>query len=182
MRSAGRQAAVGSRRCVRCPTTYPPHLVEFAFRTRRARRNTVCCMCEQAARQKRRNPYLVKAHSVIRRHAEGLKISKEDLVAVFGWDPQILAEDAEHQFGGRCNYCPEHYAGMRNGLADLTLDIVDRSRPPYYCTNTKWCCQTCNRNKGTMAPGAFEAKRLISDLWNRSKNEPPEQLTLFATG
>ena len=85
-------------------------------------------MCERVSRQNQRNPYLVKAHNVIRRHANGLKISKDKLVTVYGWDPQILAQKAEHVHAGRCNYCHEPYMG----LADITLDIQDRRREPYY--------------------------------------------------
>ena len=157
---------------------YPRHLVEWAFRINQSGRKGLCCMCERVSRQNQRNPYLVKAHNVIRRHANGLKISKDELITVYGWDPQILAQDAEHQHAGRCNYCPEPYMG----LADITLDIQDRRRLPYYRTNTKWCCQGCNRNKGVMTPEEFEAKRQIRALWNQSKTNPPEQLALFEAG
>ncbi len=71
---------------------------------------------------------------------------------------------------------------MGHGLADLTLDIQDPTRPPHYCTNTKWCCQTCNRDKGPMSPEEFEAQRQISKLWKLPKTEPPEQGMLFDVG
>jgi hypothetical protein len=171
-------AVVKSCTCIRCRTVYPPHLVEWAFRVNQLGRKRLCCMCERVSRQNQRNPYLVKAHSVIRRHADGLKIRREDLVTIYGWDPQILAQDAEHQYAGRCNYCRDPYIG----LADITLDIQDRQRKPYYCTNTKWCCQGCNRDKGVMTPEEFEARRQIRALWKQSKNDPPEQLMLFEAG
>jgi hypothetical protein len=118
--------AVRSCSCIRCRTVYPPHLVEWAFRVNQSGRKRLCCMCERESRQNQRNPYVVKAHSVIRRHAERLKIGREDLVTIYGWDPQILAQDAEHQYAGRCNYSHEPYIE----LADITLDIQDRRRKP----------------------------------------------------
>lgn len=170
--------------CVRCGTVYPPHLVEWAFRAHRAGlyRKRLCEVCAQTARRKHRNPWVIKAHSVMRNHADRRGIDKDELVAVYGWDPQRLALDAEHQYAGGCNYCGELYAGMGHGLADITLDIQDPTRHPYYCTNTKWCCQTCNRDKGAMSPEAFEARRQVLNHWKWSKNQPPEQGTLFEAG
>ena len=49
-------------------------------------------------------------------------------------------------------------------LAAITLDIQDRGRKPYYRTNTKWCCQGCNRDKGVMTRGEFEARRQIAAI------------------
>jgi hypothetical protein len=135
-------------------------------------------MCERTNRRSQRNPYVLKAQSVIRRHAEGLGIAKEELVTVYGWDPRILAQHAEHQYAGSCYYCGDPYVG----LADVTLDIQDRCRKPYYCTNTKWCCLDCNRDKGVKTPEEFEARRRIKALWRLPKEVPPEQLTLFEAG
>jgi hypothetical protein len=160
--------------CPSCGIEYPPRLVEWAFRDRRR----VCEMCKQT-RRKQRNPWAVKAQNAIRHHAPRLGIDKGELVTVYGWDPQRLALDAEHQYAGRCNYCGKPYAGMGHGLADITLDIQDPTRPPYYCTNSKWCCQRCNRDKGAMSPEAFEARRQVLNHWKWSKNQLPEQGMLF---
>lgn len=102
----------------------------------------------------------------------------DELVVVYGWDPQQLAGDAERQYAIGCSYCPREFAGP----FDITLDVVDRSRDPYYLTNTKWCCQACNRDKGAMSPEAFEAKRQIMKLWKLAKNQPPQQGMLFEAG
>jgi hypothetical protein len=98
---------------------------------------------------------------VIRRHADRFGIDKDELITVYGWDPRRLAHDAEHQYTEGCNYCREQYAGMGRGFADITLDIQDRNRPPYYLTNTKWCCQACNRKKGARSPEEFELDRQV---------------------
>lgn len=172
------------RRCARCGVLYPPHLVERTFRPRRSVRDasctnyrtSVCRPCEQTARdaKKLNNRWAVKARDVIRRHAARFEISKEDLVERYGWDPKRLAHDAEHQYGNGCNYCGEQYQAMGHGLGDITLDVMDRDRSPYYRTNTKWCCQTCNRKKGAMAPEDFELDRQVYEVWRRWRDQPPE--------
>jgi 5-methylcytosine-specific restriction endonuclease McrA len=173
--------------CTGCGRSYAPHLAEWAFRTHRTAehassrnyRKRVCRECERQRRQ--RNRWAVKAQNVIRHHANRFGIDRDELITVYGWEPTQLAHDAEHLYtNGRCSYCPRFYAEMGNGTADITLDIQDRGRPPYYCTNTKWCCQSCNRRKGAMTPEAFEANRQLWELWRRSKIDPPgEQGTLF---
>jgi 5-methylcytosine-specific restriction endonuclease McrA len=165
------------RRCNRCGTTYPSHLVEGAFRTGRwqdasrhqvSRRTRYTCRpCEQTARDSKKisNRWAVKARDVIRRHAVRFEIAKDHLIQRYGWEPERLAHDAEFQYGNGCNYCGHQYSEMGHGLGDITLDVVDRNKPPYYRTNTKWCCQTCNRKKGVMAPEAFEVDRQIFEVW-----------------
>lgn len=170
------------RRCNRCGTYYPSHLVEGAFRrsgftrdasnVRRQYRNTICRPCEQTKRDQRKlgNRWAVKARDVIRRHATRFGIDKNDLVTRYGWEAERLAHDAEFQYGNGCNYCGHQYREMGHGLGDITLDVVDRDKPPYYRTNTKWCCQTCNRKKGVMEPEAFEVDRQVYEAW-RQHNE-----------
>lgn len=169
---------MSGRRCNRCGTDYPPHLVETAFRTNNTRgrhdaskRRWLCRACEQTGRDGRKvvNRWPVKARDVIRRHAVRLGVDKADLIGRYGWDPERLAHDAQYQYGNGCNYCGGNYAQMGHGLSDITLDIMDRDKPPYYRTNTKWCCQTCNRKKGTMTPDDFEADRQVWELWRRQR-------------
>lgn len=183
---------VVGRRCNRCGEMYPPHLVEAAFRSVRTRDascvrrpGNICRACADTARDQRKvaNRWAVKARDVVRRHAIRLEISKEDLVERYGWNPGLLAHDAEFQYGNGCNYCAHPYIEMGHGLADITLDIQDRSKPPGYRTNTKWCCQTCNRKKGAMTPEAWEAHL---EMWRRwashqqmLKNDPQSCGLLF---
>lgn len=175
------------RRCNRCGTLYPPHLVETAFRldtssrTRGTfRRKTICRACDQTSRDQRKtvNRWPVKARDVIRRHAVRLGVDKADLVGRYGWDPNRLAHDARYQYGNGCSYCGGNYAEMGHGLADITLDIIDRDRPPYYRSNTKWCCQTCNRKKGAMSSEDFEADRQMWELWRRNRQDVDEDPAL----
>jgi hypothetical protein len=180
MEQAGRQ-------CSRCGTLYPPHLIEHAFRVDRVRRDAsrrrkwICRPCEQTARDQRKigNRWAVKARDVIRRHALRLEVPKDDLITVYGWDPNRLAHDAEFQYGNGCNYCGHAYQDMGHGLSDITLDIMDRTQPPYYRTNTKWCCQTCNRKKGDKGPGWFEADRQVYERWRQWRKLPPQDRGLL---
>jgi hypothetical protein len=173
------------RTCARCGTSYPSALSEAAFRSAaslrdassRKYRATICRPCEQTRRDKLKllNRWAVKARDTIRRHAIRLQVPKPDLVNVYGWDPKRLAHDAEFQYSNGCNYCGGLYADMGHGLTDITLDLVDARRPPYYRTNTKWCCQTCNRKKGDRGPEFFEADRQVYELWNVAQRLPPEE-------
>jgi 5-methylcytosine-specific restriction endonuclease McrA len=185
------------RRCNRCGTTYPPHLVEGAFRFRgldasrprsTGRGRSVCRPCEQTQRDQRKisNRWAVKARDVIRRHAVRFGIDKNDLVTRYGWEPERLAHDAEFQYGNGCTYCGEKYAEMGHGMGDITLDVLRRDEAPYYRTNTNWCCQTCNRKKGTTTPEAFEIDRQVFGVWSdhrkRIAEDPHAGGFLFGEG
>ena len=171
------------RRCHRCGTVYPPHLLEYAFRfvggrarvldaSRTRRQIGVCRPCEQTGRdtKKRGNRWAAKARDTIRRHAVRLSVDKSDLIGRYGWEPARMAHEVEHAYKNGCNYCGGRFADMGHGLADITLDVIDRDRPPYYRTNTKWCCQTCNRKKGTLTPDEFEADRQMWAEWQRIRD------------
>ena len=169
---------MSGRRCNRCGTVYPSHLVEYAFRLDASsrqplttRRKTICRPCEQTGRdtKKRENRWAVKARDTIRRHAVRLRIDKAELIGRYGWDATRMAHEAEHGYKNGCNYCGREYASMGHGLADITLDIQDPDKPPYYLTNTKWCCQTCNRKKGRLSPEEFEADRQMWPLWEGTR-------------
>lgn len=168
------------RQCRRCGAWYAPHLVRRAFQRggRSMHLTSVCTPCRQTARDQRKlsNRWAVKARDVIRRHALRLSVSKQDLIEVYGWDPERLAHDAEYQYGNGCNYCGHQYLSMGHGLADITLDVMDRTAPPYYRSNTKWCCQTCNRQKGDKSPEWFEINRQVYETWQRAKDMTPEAL------
>jgi hypothetical protein len=179
---------MSGRRCNRCGWVYPHHLVEYTFRLdtssrtpHTTRRKTICRPCEQTGRdnRKRENRWAVKARDTIRRHAirltearrkAGLSpVTKDELIFRYGWQPDRLAHEAEHAYKNGCNYCGGEYAAMGHGLADITLDIQDPAGPPYYLTNTKWCCQTCNRKKGALSPEEFEADRQMWAEWKRAQ-------------
>ena len=127
---------------------------------------SVCRPCHQTRRDKLKlvNRWAAKARDTIRRHAIRLGVPKEELITRYGWDPHRLAHDAEFQYNNGCNYCGGQYQDMGHGLSDISLDIVDPSAAPYYRTNSKWCCQTCNRKKSNRGPDWFEGDRQVWEL------------------
>jgi hypothetical protein len=147
----------------------------------RPTRKWICRPCEQTQRdeRKRQNRWPTKIRDVIRRHAQRLDVTRDYLVTVCGWAPDRLMHDGEFQYGNGCNYCGHPYREMGHGLKDITLDIVDRSKPPYYRTNTRWCCQTCNSKKGDRGPEFFEADRQVYERWQRQKKLPAQERGLL---
>lgn len=177
-----------SRRCIRCGTTYPGLEAEAMFRLnphdRRRRgqvhlsttRKATCIACELTERTRRNaaNRWLAKANASIAHHARRLGIPRERLRTDFGWKPELIAHDLEHAYANCCGYCDGRYDEMANGLADLTLDIVNPEDPPYYRTNVSPCCLTCNREKGRTPPHLFAAKRTGWERWRRNHAAWPE--------
>jgi hypothetical protein len=91
-----------------------------------------------------------------------------------------MAVDAAQAYAGTCPYCYASFEAMGHGLQDLTLDVVDPGRPPYYRTNTRWVCQTCNRKKGALSPADFESDREVFERWELGRRaSASERAMLF---
>ena len=157
-------APIPMKRCKRCDIEYDEEV--FFRRKNDARRlhissrtHDVCIRCEQTARdvEKSRDRWASKARDSIRRHAAKYEIDVGTFVDRFGWETEVVRHGFEHAYTNGCPYCHRPYAGMGHGLYDITIDICDPRSAPHFETNTKFCCQTCNREKGTMPP----------DLWAR---------------
>jgi hypothetical protein len=84
-----------------------------------------------------------------------------------------MAHEAEHTYGNGCPNCSKPFAIMGHGLADITLDMNDPKAPPYYGTNTKWICQTCNRKKGKTDPAIWGA---ITSGWRQWEKQQEKLL------
>jgi hypothetical protein len=119
----------------------------------------VCIGCLQTERDnlKRYNRPKAKARNTFYRHAdkfikEGLAGSREDFAQRFDWSVKQMAHDIEHTYKNGCPYCRQFFSEMGHGLSDLTLDIIDPEKPPYYTTNVKWVCSTCNKEKQRTPP------------------------------
>ena len=110
----------------------------------------------------------------LRRHAERLSIPKSDLIKRHGWNVSYMAVEAQQTYAGACPYCHATFEGMGHGLQDITLDIVDPAQPPYYRTNARWVCQTCNRKKGRLSPAEFEADREVFEFWEVGRRAPSD--------
>jgi hypothetical protein len=124
-----------------------------------------------------------KAQNSIATHAEKYGMKPLEFAKRYGWDVERMVYDILHGHENTCPYCWERYDVMGHGLSDITLDVVDSKAEPYYGTNVRWCCQTCNREKSTMSPELW-ARRLI--FWKqymqwreRLKQNPTHGLPLF---
>jgi hypothetical protein len=166
--------------CRKCGGWYGEDFFERAFGkcTYQKLRRSVCIGCRQTARDNekmRGNRYAVKARNALISHGhkfvrKGVIRCGDELGSRFGWDLRRMAHDIEHAFKNGCSYCAVSYADMPNGLADLTLDIIDPAQPPYYATNTKWCCQTCNRSKAKTTPIRWAKKLLWWVEWRKRQS------------
>ena len=120
-------------------------------------RRAICLGCESLKRDEptQEARTLRKARNTIRNHAKKFGHTTEFMRVKFGWDPEHFAHDIQHAFSNGCPDCRFTYAEMKNGLADVTLDINDRDRPPYYQSNVRWICMTCNVAKQGKTPEEY---------------------------
>lgn len=119
-----------------------------------------CIGCEQDARDadKQIDPFPAKARWTIRHHAMRYQMQAGEFVRNFGWDTDRVAHLLRHAFDNTCVYCRRPYSGMRNGPADVTMDIVDPDKAPFLETNTQPCCRTCNTEKSDLPPEMWARK------------------------
>lgn len=136
----------------------------------------ICIGCEQTKRDAKKSDdggrWIVKIRDTIRRHAARLKLSVETLEQQYGWNFDRMLHEAKHAYANGCQYCGEPFREMGHGLADLTLDIMDPTRPPYYTTNVAWSCMTCNREKCQKSAAIWGAKRAAWETWKRRRRLP----------
>lgn len=144
-----------------------------------------CIGCELTARN---DPTpearaLRKVRNSIAHHAEKWGMTPKAFSVRFGWEPERMVYDVLHTAENTCVYCWFMYQEMGHGLDDISLDIIDPSKDPYYYTNVQWCCRTCNTEKSSLPPELW-ARRLIE--WRRWRewmdnihNNPSHGLPLF---
>ena len=119
------------------------------------------CMQEKKDQRKRQNRVITKARDMLYSHTtsynskNGSQLKPAQFAKKFGWSIRQTVHDIAHGFENWCSYCEDPYSGMGHGLADLTLDIINPKEPPYYSTNTKYCCRTCNTIKSQRGATAF---------------------------
>ena len=142
------------------------------------RRRVICIGCEQTERDtaKSRDRWRDKIRSTIRNHARkyinrGLAADIAEFVSTFGWHLDDMKHDAEHVYKNGCQVCHRLFSSMEHGLADLTLDVINPTEPPYYISNTKWICRTCNREKGRTPPHLWAQKLAEWRRWERRQTE-----------
>ena len=143
---------------------------------------TACAGCEQteADRRKIERRPIVKAQNAISWHARRAEMPRQEFARRYGWDVERMAYDIEHGHANTCCYCWQPYRSMDGGLSVVTLDIVDPEAEPYYRTNTRWCCHTCNTQKQRMAPALWDRRCGAWAQWRANQTRQRDQGTLFA--
>jgi hypothetical protein len=182
---------VGMKRCRACGGTFDE---EAFFRQNRTEsrfgqvylaKHARCIGCELTARNEPtlEARALRKSRQTIQHHAEKYGMSRSEFSAQYGWDARRLAHDIKHALENTCRYCWTPYSEMGHGLDDLTFDIIDRSKPPYYHTNVSVCCRTCNTEKAKMPPDLWSRRLLGWRQWRSwmdgMKVNPLQGLPLF---
>jgi hypothetical protein len=161
----------------------------------RSRRHSVCTWCEQERgdEKKRQDRFRDKARWTLATHTKrynrrfDTKLTQGEFAREFGWTIEIMARDAERAYEHECLYCKVSFADMdANGLDNLTLDINDPRELPYYGSNTRWICRTCNLRKGDKTPTEWAA--MLIDYEQRkqelaaARSAPQEHGLLFWPG
>jgi hypothetical protein len=143
--------------------------------------DTICIGCRQTDRdiKKAADPWIAKVRSSIAHHAKKFELSAVAFCRQFGWTIDRLAYVLSHAYDNTCEYCYRSYKEMRNGLADITLDIVDPKQPPFFPTNVKPCCRTCNTEKGSMSPERWARRLIYYREWAEQQGRVPRQSDLF---
>jgi hypothetical protein len=182
------------KQCWRCSGQYPEEFfpVRRGLNAFKPERRGVCDGCLPKARDKTKqaNRWLVKAASTARRHAKkyidkGLATSVEGFCKKFKWFKDKIAHALEYASGNGCQECGRKFSTMGNGLSDITIDIIDREKLPFFGLNTRIICGTCNREKGKTAVDKYGAKQLGWRLFEENEKRraaDPYYGTLFQIG
>jgi hypothetical protein len=101
----------------------------------------------------------------------------------YGWKVDQMAHDIEHAHKNGCPYCHRSFSEMGGGLSDVSLDIWDPQKQPFYALNTRWVCRTCNKEKQRTPPELFGEVRMSWERWERHQTalraDPLAGLPLF---
>ncbi len=169
------------RACRKCNGEYSDRFFQAHKNLQRAAasyKDLICIGCQQSDRdtKKRASRPREKARRTIRTHAEkyvrlGIAKTTEEFIDRFGWDIDLIAHQIDHAYQNGCAYCHEMFSEMGNGLADVTLDIINPEALPFYNTNTKWVCGTCNRAKKRKSPNEWEERIYDMKLWEKQQKK-----------
>lgn len=178
--------SISQRTCKECGATYYGDEVDAMFQlgkgvkyTSHPTRHAICNPCKVTARTQAKevNRFLIKARGTIKHHAQKWAKAEDpkqrwvssaaELIDRFLWNETRIAHDMEHAWQNGCADCEQKFQSMPGGLHDLTLDIIDRDAPPYYGTNTRFVCTTCNRKKSKTPPNLWGAMKAGWARWNK---------------
>ena len=179
--------------CTRCGKTKPVEDFRVDVTNRREvtpkiYRKRVCKICEVELRleKKNANQYLNAFRQRRRSHASSTGHGVATLKAM-GWDEMQRSREMQAQFeNGFCPACIDDdgtvhfFRDMSEGLAELTIDIIDPGSPPVWPGNVQWLCMTCNRRKQKRSSLEDGLERVMVRQWISDQHERGEQqLALF---
>lgn len=180
------------KRCSKCDQLRPLAFFRPDLRRIHTTHRAVCRACEAKKRdgEKRKNRFRVKAQSTIRHHARrfaekwGISATeaRERLVNIYGWDTDLIESQMRMHWKNGCEWCDQSFQNIEHnpdGLGGLTLDIKDPSSEPYFKSNTRFACKTCNRGKQRTHPVVFEICLREWKKENQAKCDPLHGLPLF---
>jgi hypothetical protein len=144
-------------------------------------RDKRCMGCRDKATDEKnaRNRFVKKAYNTLYGHAQkaidaGFAKSLDEFRALYGWDVQQIAHDMAHAYKNGCPICHKSYKSMAHGYKDLTLDIIDPRKLPYYGVNTQLICSTDNTRKQRTDPADYGEVMLGWRIWEEHQNELEE--------
>lgn len=168
-------APITLKRCRRCGGEYDvevffrKHVLHASSTSRRSHPVCIGCELEDRTELKQQNRLSAKARDAIRRHAPKYDMPAPAFATRFGWAVNVVQHGFEHAYANGCSYCHRPFASMGHGFSDITIDICNRDDEPHFETNTKFCCQTCNREKGTMPPHLWARKLRAWQRYEQNK-------------
>lgn len=160
---------INRRVCSKCKTeAVGDEEIAAAFRSaqntkQKTYRATACNLCIITAhtQAKERDRYLVKAQNTRQKHAKKFGVSVATLRDDLGWIDIEMSEDMKAAHIIPCPECGHAY----RSLDDLTLDISDPERSPFYPSNASWMCRTCNTVKSRTPRHLWDARKRYERKW-----------------
>jgi hypothetical protein len=176
--------------CEECRGWYPsPFFRLVVSRVKQQYYSKRCKRCEQEKKdeQNRQSRFPRKAYATMYHHAKkyiekGWAASVADFRKRYGWNVKQIAHDMEHDWTNGCPICHELFKEMGHGLSDLSLDIINPDDRPYYETNVRFICTTCNKLKQQYPPELFGLIIQCHKMWesnHENKVQDPFHGTLF---
>ena len=130
-----------------------------------------CIGCDAIRKREELIDRRLRRKAITARSRHGAKLTERgviksagELEELYGWSLERMVDDIERVIERGCPYCLQPMTMAKQGLAIVTLDILNADRAPHYSTNIVWCCSACNSARQRTSPDVWEARR---SMWNR---------------
>jgi hypothetical protein len=185
--------------CAKCGCSYEGDLVRHAVSLERLRQRSgkrvcpnteaplvpgrVCKPCRNYTRflKGRGDPFLLKARETRRRHARELEIPVRVLILRHEWTDANIVKALRRAWEEECPDCTMAYKEMKGGMAEMTVDVIDRRLPPDWLTNCRIICRDDNSAKGKMPPEEWALHKAVWRMWkgHNAEHPRPKKLTFL---